>query len=221
MGDLEFHYQKVEEARQEGYDNGFKEATEKKESEDGDLDIFWLILFAFMGIALLCIFGSGNNTTPPQNNSNNNYTAVEATTVYVNETRFPDLDEFISNNATRFYKYIGSDGVVYVRHHYEPNDQLSRQGYYKSDTGEYILLVMSFYPQNDNWICNWRVDHAINGQQQTLSKGADAVYDVAVSSENCVNALVQALTNYGYDSSVLTTDGTEITPSEGRRIICG
>ena len=208
MGDLEFHYQKVEEAKQQGIEEG-KQIAAEESSGDGS-GIFLLLLAIIFGIFLIYNHGSVITTS----------TGTETKAINSQESLLPsDIGDYIANDNTKFYKYTGSDGVTYVRHHYEPNDQISKQGYYKSDTGEYILLTMSFYPQNENWVCNWRIDYSVNGHKQTLSNGADTVYEVGISSENCVNSLVQALADYGYDSTVSTSEGTAVTPSEGRSII--
>ena len=44
MGDLEFHYQKLEEAKQAGIEEGRKQAEEEKNSGSGDGDVTGFIV---------------------------------------------------------------------------------------------------------------------------------------------------------------------------------
>ena len=214
MGDLEFHYQKVEEARNQGIEEGKKQAAEAQNNSSGDSSgIIWLILFLLAAYAItkMCENDTPAKPQPPQS----------AQVTYSAYTLPADISDYIGSDMTRFYKYTGNDGVVYIRHHYEPNDQLSKQGYFKSDTGEYILLTMNHTPQDGQWMCRWQIFYAVNGSKQALSSGSDIVSEAGISSQNCVDSLVQALMNYGYDSTVTETSGTEISAAEGRSFILG
>ena len=212
MGDLEFHYQKLEEAKQAGIEEGRKQAEEEKNSGSGDGDITGFIVLIAVILCLLAFLNRGSSTVEKPSQPSSATAACSADLP-------PDIGDFIANDATRFYKYEGSDGVTYVRHHYERTDELSRQGYFRTDTGDYILLVMDFSPQDGQWSCNWRIAHAIGERKNVLSNGSGIVSAVGYAPQNCLDYLYQAFDSYGFDNCVLDQNGTEITPSEGRSLI--
>ncbi|MBR1823094.1 MAG: hypothetical protein IJ779_02540 [Ruminococcus sp.] len=209
MGDLEFHYQKLEEAKQAGIEEGKKQAEEEK---GGDGDITGLIVLIAVILCILAFLnrGSSNVKAPPQSTS----------TSYTQSAPLPDdIGDYVSSSSTHFYKYLGSDGVTYVRHHFEPTEELSRQGYYKCSTGEYILLTMNFSPQNGQWLCSWRITYSSGGGEIVLSNGADIVSVKEYASQNCLDSLSQALNSHGFDPCVIDPNGTAITCSEGKSLI--
>ena len=180
MGDLEFHYQKLEEAKQAGIEEGKKQAEEEK---GGDGDITGLIVLIAVILCILAFLnrGSSNVKAPPQSTS----------TSYTQSAPLPnDISDYVSSSSTHFYKYLGSDGVTYVRHHFEPTEELSKQGYYKCSTGEIVL-----------------------------SNGADIVSVKGYASQNCLDSLSQALDSHGFDPCVIDPNGTAITYSEGKSLI--
>ena len=186
MGELEYHDKKVAEAHDQGKEEGLKEAGG---SGDGTLGFFLVLILFFIGIVYF----------NPNGSDTSGRTVHE--TSYVTQTGSlpPDIGNYISPDTVRFYKYTGSGGEVYVRHHYEPTEQISKQGYYRSDTKEYILVDINYLYEQEQCICSWRIYHYGNGNRSTVASGNDPVDVVGVSSYNCQSALSQQLEAYGFD----------------------
>lgn len=214
MGDLEYHDKKVAEAHEQGKAEGLKEA-----GGGGDI-----IIGIFIVIIFLAFFTAVFADSPERGgDGNGDSSQVSQISQVITDPSLPaDIGNYISPDAVRFYKYIGSGGEVYVRHHYEPTDLISKQGYYRSDTNEYILVDINFSSVNENPTCNWRIYYCANGNRNTIASGNDPVDIIGISSLNCQHTLSRQLEAYGFDSITYNTNGyfgDEISRSEAFSII--
>lgn len=198
MGELEYHDMKVAEAREQGKEEGRQEALENGGGGDGSLGFFLVIILFFAGIIFFNHYSSPT-TTPKNNGGNSSITAVQSLPA--------DISNYIAPDGVRFYKYTGSGGETYVRHHYEPTDQISKQGYYRSDTGEYVLVDISYYIENEQNYCRWGIYYCGSGGRSTAASGTDPVDVIGFSSYNCQNALTNTLAAHGFDSIIYNSDG--------------
>jgi|GEM_PF-2085774 len=198
MGELEYHDMKVAEAHEQGKEEGRQEALENGGGGDGSLGFFLVIILFFAGIIFFNHYGSPT-VNPGNNGGHSSVTAVQSLPA--------DISNYIAPDGVRFYRYTGSRGETYVRHHYEPTDQISKQGYYRSDTGEYILIDISYYNDNGQNMCRWGIYYCGSGGRSTVSSGTDPVDVVGVSSYNCQNAVSSALSAYGFDSITHNSNG--------------
>ena len=194
MGELEYHDKKVAEALEQGKEEGRKEGGGG--NGDGSLGFLLVMIIFFIGIIYFNPEGVQNKRTSTERPQ---YTAQS-------KSLPADISNYISPDAVRFYKYVGSGGEVYIRHHYEPTEQISKQGYYRSDTNEYILVDISYYIDNGQNYCRWSIYYC-NGGRTTLASDTDPVDVIGVSSYNCQSALTHYLSAYDFDPITYNDNG--------------
>jgi hypothetical protein len=189
MGDIEYHDMKVAEAREQGKEEGRQEAI----GEGGDLNIGIFLIIILIAFAAIC--------SEYENGSGADKNTARVHTVTDSSARSlpADISNYIAPDGVRFYKYTGSGGETYVRHHYEPTGQISKQGYYRSDTGEYVLVDISYYTDNGQNMCRWSIYYCGSGGRSTAASGTDPIDVADISSYNCQAALTQTLSAHGFD----------------------
>lgn len=195
MGELEYHDKKVAEAHDKGVEEGRKDPGGG--NGDGSLGFLLVMILFFVGI----IYFNPNGNVSYRNDP------PQVSQVAQTKSLPADIGNYISPDAARFYKYTGSRGEVYVRHHYEPTDQVSKQGYYRSDTNEYVLVDINYYSENDQWMCNWHIYYFDGRNRTTVASGNEPTNVLGVSSDNCQNTLSQKLADYGFDPVTYNSDG--------------